>query len=93
MAETTAQYVPVDSGATPLEDIFGPIRYAVTQVGNAWHQASNDWAALEAQNADIAGGRWTLNNAAYQFRSLTPIGQLAIMAALAYVVTSFVRKG
>lgn len=87
------QFMPVDSGATTLEDIFGPVKSALTQLGTAYQKASNDWAALQAQNADIAAGRWTLNNAVYQFNQLTPIGQLGIMVALAYVVTSLIKKG
>lgn len=92
-ANTSTQFVPVDEGASPMEDIFGPIKYATTQIGGAVQSLTNNWAALEAQNADIAGGRWTLNNAAYQFRQLTPIGQLAVMAALAYAVASLASKG
>jgi len=91
--DAQTQFVPVDPGATALEDIFGPVKSALTQLGAAYQKASNDWAALQAQNADIAGGRWTLNNAVYQFNQLTPIGQLGIMAALAYVVTSLIKKG
>lgn len=90
MSKTT-QFVPVDQGATPLEDIFGPINEAVTKLGNAYQKATNDWAALQAQNADIAGGRWTLNNAVYQFNQLQPVGQLAVMAAIAYLAAKLLK--
>jgi hypothetical protein len=71
-----------------LESIFGPLDALPAKI----RDASNQWAALEAQNADIAGGRWTLNNAAYQFNQLTPVGQLAVMAMLAYVISSIIAK-
>lgn len=77
----------------PLADIFGNLKAQIESLGRTYQTASNQWAALQAQNADIAGGRWTLNNAVYQFNQLTPIGQLGIMAALAYVVTSLIKKG
>lgn len=90
---TQGQYLPVDEGASAMEDIFGPVREALTKLGTAYKQATNDLAALEAQNADIAGGRWTLNNAVYQFNQLQPVGQLAVMAAIAYLAAQLIRKG
>ncbi len=77
----------------PLADIFGPVRDAISAAGTAYQKASNDWSALQAQNADIAGSRWTLNNAVYQFNQLQPVGQLAVMAAIAYLAAQLLRKG
>ncbi len=88
---TSAQYLPVDDGATTLEDIFGQVRDAATKLGTAYQRATNDLAALSAQNADIAGGRWTLNNAVYQFNQMQPVGQLAVMAAIAYLAAKLLK--
>ncbi len=79
----------VSEGDDLLQSIFGAFR----GVGAGIQKVSNDWAALTAQNRDIAEGRWSLNNAVYQFQQLTPMGQLAIAGAVAYVVASFIRKG
>lgn len=76
-------------GDDPLASIFGYLK----GIGSGIQRVTNDWAALEAQNADISGGRWTLNNAVYQFQQLTPVGQLAIAGAFAYVVSTLIKKG
>jgi len=72
-----------------LQSIFGAFR----GVGAGIQRVSNDWAALAAQNRDIEEGRWTLNNAVYQFQQISPVGQLAIAGSVAYVVASLIRKG
>lgn len=65
-------------GDDSLASIMGGIAEAI-------HTASNQLSALRSQNADIAGGRWTLNNVAYQYGQLSPVAQVALMGALAYV--------
>ena len=93
MNTASTQFVPVDEGADTLSDFFGRIKAAASGAGASWQQLSNDWAALEAQNNDIANGRWTLNNLVYQFKQLDQTAQIALVAGFAYVVASFVRKG
>jgi hypothetical protein len=75
----------------PLADIFGNLKARIESLGRTYQTASNQWAALQAQNADIAGGRWTLNNAVYQFNQLQPVGQLAVMAAIAYLAAKLLK--
>lgn len=77
----------------PLADVFGNLKAQIESLGRTYQTASNQWAALQAQNADIANGRWTLNNAVYQFNQLQPVGQLAVMAAVAYLAAQLIRKG
>lgn len=91
MATSSTQYVPVDDGATDLAAIFGEIKAAASKIGPAIQSISNDWAALEAQNRDIAGGRWTLNNAVYQFNTLSPAAQAALIFGAVYLVAHFVK--
>jgi len=79
----------ISEGDDLLQSIFGTFR----QIGAGVQKVSNDWAALSYQNRDIADGRWSLNNAIYQFQQLSPIGQLAIAGSVAYVVASLIRKG
>lgn len=79
----------INQGDDLLNSIFGTFR----QIGAGIQKVSNDWAALSYQNRDIEEGRWTLNNAVYQFQQLSPIGQLAIAGSVAYVVASLIRKG
>lgn len=76
-----------------IEQLFADAGNTATQIGATYQRVTNDLAALEAQNRDIAGGRWTLNNAVYQFNQLTPLAQLAVMAALAYAVSTLIKKG
>lgn len=73
--------IPASGEGDALTAIFGGIQ----DVAGAVQRGTNQWAALQAQNADIAGGRWTLNNAAYQYGQLSPGAQAAVLAALAYV--------
>lgn len=71
-----------------LDAIFGNPE----KIGAKVREVTNQWAALEAQNADIAGGRWTLNNAVYQFNQLSQVGQVAVMGALAWIVVAALKK-
>jgi len=91
MGTATEQFVPVDNGADALTSIFGNIKAAVGNLAYAYKDASNSLAALEAQNSDIANGRWTLNNMAYQFGQLSPAAQAALVGALAWVVVAVVK--
>jgi hypothetical protein len=79
----------VRPGDDLLTDIFASIKGA----GAAVQNVTNQWAALQAQNDDIANQRWTLNNAAYQFQQMTPFAQLALAAAAAWMFVSLVKKG
>lgn len=90
---TTADTIGTNAapGDNSLEDLFGGLN--PTTIADGVHKITNQIAALEAQNADIAGGRWTLNNAVYQFQQLQPVGQLAVMGALAYVAVKLLKLG
>ena len=76
-----------------LNDLFGTVTDTAKSIGANYQRLTNDLAALQAQNADIANGRWTLNNAVYQFNQLTPVGQLAVMASIAYLAAKLLTKG
>jgi hypothetical protein len=72
-------------GDNSLASIFGSI-------GTGIQNVTNQIAALQAQNDDIAHQRFTLNNLVYQFQQLTPLGQIAAAAAAAYVIAALVKK-
>lgn len=65
-------------GDNSLADILGGLP-------NAIQSLTNNIAALSAQNSDIANGRWTLNNAVYQFQQMPQATQAMVLAALAYI--------
>lgn len=72
-----------------LDDILGNLSDTLKAVPDTLHKITNDLAALQAQNEDIANQRWTLNNAVYQFNKLDPIGQLAVVAGLGFLAVHF----
>lgn len=71
-------------GDNTLQNIFGGIAGQIQGI-------TNQWAALQAQNSDIANGRWTLNNAVFQFQQLSPAAQIAALAALAWVAVKLTK--
>lgn len=74
----------VSPGDDTLAGIFNGIASSVQGF-------TNQWAALRAQNDDITAGRWTMNNAAFQFRELPPASQALIVAAAAWVVLKLAK--
>lgn len=74
-----------NAGADDLSGIMG-------RLGGSIQTLSNNWAALMAQHDDIAAGRWTLNNAVYQFNVLSPLGQAAVIAGVLYLGAALLRK-
>ncbi len=77
-------------GTPTLADLFGEIKTDAVRVARTYQSMSNDWAALEAQNDDIRNGRWTLNNAVYQFNQLTPMGQLVLGVGALLLLAHFI---
>ncbi len=79
------------AGDDPLRSIMG---VDLSQIGASIQRVSNDIAALSAQNDDIAHGRWTLNNAVYQFQQLSPASQTLFVAGAVYLLSTwFSRHG
>lgn len=74
-------------GDDPLADILGPLK----ALGTSFQSFTNQWAALSAQNRDIAEGNWTLNNLVFQFKELPQATQTALIAAAAWLVFKFVK--
>lgn len=91
MLADNGQYIPVEEGATDLAELFGEIRSAATKLGPAVQSVTNDIANLRAQNSDIAAGRWTMNNAVYQWSLLDPLGKAAVIAGAWFIGRHFLR--
>lgn len=73
------------------DDLLSDIKGGFVGLGYAFQQMTNQWANLAAQNRDIEEGRWTLNNAVFQFKELPPASQAMIVAAGAWVVLKIIK--
>jgi hypothetical protein len=83
----------IASNVRPGDDLLADIFGAMKGAGAAVQNVTNQWAALQAQNDDIANGRWTLNNAVYQYQQMTPVAQIALAAAAAWMFSALLKKG
>jgi hypothetical protein len=84
-------YTP-DPGADSLDNIMSGFPN-LNQIGPAIQKFTNQVAMLQAQNDDIANGRWTLNNLVAQWNTMTPNGQLAAAAIAIAVAYVLLKKG
>lgn len=63
----------------------------IQQLGPQIQQLTNDFANLQAQNDDIAAGRWTPNNLVYQWGQLDTLGKLAVAAAGWFILRTVLK--
>lgn len=72
-------------GSDPVSDIFGEIRETVQTAAMQVQMLRNQIAQAQQQTADVAGGRWTLNNLAAQWDMMSQQSQrnLILLTAVA----------